>query len=150
MEQPRKIVPPFWFVLALGLAVLLHYLMPIGRIIPEPWSYSGALLVVVGIVMSAAGAGAFRRVGTPVVPFERSTVLVTDGLYRFTRNPMYLGLVLSLCGVAILLGSISAWIPIPVFVWIIQARFIAGEERFLEEIFGEQYRAYRQRVRRWL
>jgi protein-S-isoprenylcysteine O-methyltransferase Ste14 len=150
MEQPRKIVPPIWFVLALGVAVLLHYLVPIARIVPEPWSYSGAVLIVLGIVMSASGAGAFRRVGTPVVPFERSTVLVTDGLYRFTRNPMYLGLVLTLCGVAILLGSLGAWIAVPVFVWIIQTRFIAGEERFLEEIFGEQYRAYRQRVRRWL
>ena len=150
MEQKRRILPPIWFLLALGLAVALHYLLPIARLLSPPWSYAGAVLVIVGIVMSAAGSSAFRRVGTPVVPFEPSTVLVTDGLYRFTRNPMYLGLVLSLIGVAILLGSLSAWLPVPIFVWILQTQFINGEERFLEEIFGARYLEYQKRVRRWL
>ena len=108
------------------------------------------VLVVAGIVMSAAGSSAFRRAGTAVVPFERSTVLVTNGLYRFTRNPMYLGLVLSLVGVAILLGSFGAWLPLPIFIWILQTQFINGEERFLEEIFGAPYLDYKKRVRRWL
>ena len=85
-----------------------------------------------------------------MVPFEPSTVLVTEGAFRFTRNPMYLGLVLLLAGIAIALGSVGALLPIPVFVWIIQAWFILGEERFLEEIFGEAYLAYKSRVRRWL
>jgi len=150
MEQKRRILPPIWFLLALALAVALHYLLPIARLLSPPWSYAGAVLVIVGIVMSAAGSSAFRRVGTPVVPFEPSTVLVTDGLYRFTRNPMYLGLVLSLIGVAILLGSLSAWLPVPIFVWILQTQFINGEERFLEEIFGARYLEYQKRVRRWL
>jgi protein-S-isoprenylcysteine O-methyltransferase Ste14 len=85
-----------------------------------------------------------------VVPFERSTALVTDGLFRYTRNPMYLGLTLVLAGVALLLGSLGAWLPIPVFVAIIQVNFIAGEERFLTELFGEEYLVYKQRTRRWL
>ena len=63
---------------------------------------------------------------------------------------MYLGMVLLLLGVAIALGSLGAWLPIPVFVWIIQARFIVGEERFLEQTFGEPYVAYKRAVRRWL
>jgi protein-S-isoprenylcysteine O-methyltransferase Ste14 len=150
MEQKRRILPPIWFLLALVLAAALHYVVPIARLFSPPWSYAGAVLVVVGIVMGAAGSSAFRRVGTPVVPFETSTVLVTDGLYRFTRNPMYLGLVLSLVGVAILLGSLSAWLPVPIFVWILQTQFINGEERFLEEIFGARYLEYKKRVRRWL
>ena len=150
MEQKRRILPPIWFLLALALAVALHYLLPIAQLFPAPWSYAGAVLVVAGIVMSAAGSSAFRRAGTAVVPFERSTVLVTNGLYRFTRNPMYLGLVLSLVGVAILLGSFGAWLPLPIFIWILQTQFINGEERFLEEIFGAPYLDYKKRVRRWL
>lgn len=150
MEQKRKILPPVWLLLALGLAVALHYVAPIVRIFTPPWSYSGAVLVVLGIAMSAAGAGAFKRAGTPVVPFEPSTALVTQGLYRFTRNPMYLGLVLSLLGAAILLGSLGALLTLPAFVWILQTQFIAGEERFLEGIFGARYLDYKKRVRRWL
>ena len=150
MEYRRRILPPVWFLLAVLLAIGLHYVMPIMRVVPAPWSYSGALLVVLGLAISATGAGAFKRVGTPVVPFEPSTTLVTDGLYRFTRNPMYLGLVLALLGAAILLGSLGALVPVPLFTWILQTQFIKGEERFLEEIFGERYLAYQQRVRRWL
>ncbi len=150
MEYRRRILPPVWFLLAVLLAIGLHYVMPIMRVVPAPWSYSGALLVVLGLALSATGAGAFKRVGTPVVPFEPSTTLVTDGLYRFTRNPMYLGLVSALLGAAILLGSLGALVPVPLFAWILQTQFIKGEERFLEEIFGERYLAYQQRVRRWL
>jgi protein-S-isoprenylcysteine O-methyltransferase Ste14 len=150
MEQRRRILPPVWFLLALALTIALHYVVPITRIVSPPWSYSGAVLALLGITISATAAGAFRRAGTPVVPFEPSTALVTGGLYRFTRNPMYLGLVLSLLGVTILFGSLGAMLPVPVFVWILQTQFIEGEERFLEEIFGERYLAYKQRVRRWL
>jgi protein-S-isoprenylcysteine O-methyltransferase Ste14 len=150
VEQKRRILPPVWWLLAMLLAIALHYAMPIRQLLSAPWSYSGAVLIVLGIALSAAGSGAFKRAGTPVVPFERSTALVTDGLYRFTRNPMYLGLVLSLVGVSILLGSVGAFLAIPVFVWILQTQFIAGEERFLEEIFGARYLDYKTRVRRWL
>jgi protein-S-isoprenylcysteine O-methyltransferase Ste14 len=63
---------------------------------------------------------------------------------------MYLGMVALLIGVAILLGTLGAFMPVPVFAWIIQTWFVAGEERFLEQIFGEQYLAYKRAVRRWI
>jgi protein-S-isoprenylcysteine O-methyltransferase Ste14 len=150
MEQKRKLVPPVWFLLSLIAMVALHRWLPIVRLVSPPVSYAGIVLVVAGLAISATAANAFRRAGTPVIPFERSTTLVTGGLYRYTRNPMYLGLVLILFGVAIMLGTLGAFLPIPVFVWIIQTRFIAGEERFLEEIFGEEYLALKRRVRRWI
>lgn len=150
MEQKRRIVPPIYFLCALLLMGALHFFAPLARIFEPPLSYLGGLFAVAGIAISAWGARAFRKAGTPVIPFERSTVLVETGLYRFTRNPMYLGLVLALVGVAVLLGSAGAFIPIVPFVWIIQTRFIVGEEKFLEEIFGAEYLAYKLRVRRWL
>ena len=85
-----------------------------------------------------------------MIPFERATALVTSGSFRFTRNPMYHGMALLLFGVAVLLGSAGALLPIPVFVWIIQMRFIRGEERFLEGLFGKDYVVYKSRVRRWI
>jgi hypothetical protein len=81
------------------------------------------------------------------VPPER---LVTSGIYRYTRNPMYLGTTAFLLGMAIMLGSITALLPVPLFMLVIEYRFIRPEELFLETLFGEDYRAYRERVRRWL
>ena len=150
MEQKRKIIPPVYLAAALLAAVPLHFLVPIARFVAPPYSYLGAVPLVGGIVMAAAASNAFRRAGTPVLPFERSTALVTGGLYRVTRNPMYLGMVLVLAGTALLFGSLGALLPLPVFVWALRRNFILGEERFLEQIFGAQYVSYKARVRRWL
>ena len=108
------------------------------------------MLLVLGIAIAVVNATAFRKAGTPVVPFHKSTTLVTTGFYRYTRNPMYLGMVTGLLGIAILFGSASAFLPIPVFILIIQEWFIKGEERFLEEIFGSQYVEFKKRARRWI
>ena len=128
----------------------LHYAIPLARVVDPPLSYLGLVPLVIGITIAATAARMFDRAGTPIRPFERSTKLVTAGPYRYTRNPMYVGLTLILIGVWLLLGTASAALPIGIFVWIIQSRFIRGEERFLDEIFGEQYRGYKSRVRRWI
>lgn len=150
MEQQRKIVPPIYFLSALILMAALHLFLPVTRLIAPPFTYLGVLLVVLGLGVAVVAARAFDVVGTPVVPFVKSKVLVTDGLYRITRNPMYLGMVLVLFGAWVLFGTLSPVVPIPIFALIIDRNFVQGEERFLEEIFGEPYREYRRRVRRWL
>jgi protein-S-isoprenylcysteine O-methyltransferase Ste14 len=149
MEKKRRIVPPVWLLATLLALVALHHWLPLRQLVPAPWSYAGAVLIALGLLLGGPALLAFRRARTPVVPFERSTALVTSGSFRFTRNPMYAGMVLLLLGVATLLGSLGAYLPIPLFIWIIQRNFIEGEERFLTEIFGEQYQAYQRRVRRW-
>jgi protein-S-isoprenylcysteine O-methyltransferase Ste14 len=145
-----KILPPVYFVAALIAMYSLHRLVPGGTLIPAPYHWIGALVLLAGLVCAGRAAGRFRRVGTPVRPFERSTVLVTEGLYRYTRNPMYLGLTLMLVGIAVLLGSFSPFLLVPIFIWWIQRQFIEREEIFLEGIFGQEYLAYKTRVRRWL
>jgi len=137
-------------LLALLAMVGLHVALPLARIVAPPASYLGLVPLLIGIVITATAARAFSRAGTPIRPFERSTQLVTSGLYRYTRNPMYVGLTLILIGTWLLLGTASALVPIAVFIWIIQEGFIRGEERFLDEIFGEEYRGYKNRVRRWI
>ena len=150
MSAPsRRILPPVWLVIALLLTYVLDRWLPIAEIFSWPWYLAGAPLIVLGIVMAASSAGAFRRAGTPMIPFERSTTLVIRGWYRVTRNPMYLGMALVLAGTGVLQGSVGALLPLPAFIAVLHFRFILGEERFLEEIFGEEFRAYRLRVRRW-
>lgn len=150
MKEQRKIVPPVYMLFALLAMVGLHYAIPLAGIVEPPVSYLGLVPLFVGSTIAATAPRMFDRIGTPIRPFERSTALVTRGLYRYTRNPMYLGLTLILIGVWLLLGTASVLVPIAVFIWIIQEGFIRGEERFLDEIFGEEYRGYKSRVRRWI
>ncbi len=120
--------------------VTLHYLAPIHQLLPMPFKYAGVPLVLGGICVTAVAARAFTRVGTPVVPFEKSTVVVTNGLFRFSRNPMYLGMVMALVGVAMLLRSAAAFGPIPIFAWLVYHQFIHPEEQFLEELLVRNIR----------
>ena len=128
----------------------LHAFVPIMVLVAAPYRYGGIALIVLGFAVTAPAAQAFRRLDTPLKPFEESTVVVTTGMFRFTRNPMYLGMVVGLLGIAILLGSLAAFLPVPLFVAIIHFRFIVHEERFMEELFGAEYLAYKRKVRRWI
>lgn len=102
-----------------------------------------------GIMMSAISAGMFKQAKTGIEPFEEATTLITGGFYRVTRNPMYLGMFLMLFGVAFLMGSLGALLPLLMFVLIIRNNFVLGEERFLEAAFGQGYLDYKSGVRRW-
>jgi protein-S-isoprenylcysteine O-methyltransferase Ste14 len=112
--------------------------------------YAGGVLAIAGIALVTTAAGLFRRMGTNVRPTQPSTTLVATGLYRWTRNPMYLGMALLYAGLALLLDSIVALILLAVVLVIIRTQVIAREERYLEARFGDDYRAYKRQVRRWL
>ena len=150
MSERHKIIPPVYFFASLLASAALNYWLPVARIVPAPYNWAGALLVAGGLALALWAAGLFRLAGTPVRPFKPSTVLVTGGVYRFTRNPMYLGMATVLLGAAVLFGTLSAFLPLPLFVWQIQRKFVVHEEAFLEEIFGPAYVEYKARVRRWL
>jgi protein-S-isoprenylcysteine O-methyltransferase Ste14 len=92
----------------------------------------------------------FRKLHTTVKPFEESAVLVTSGPYRLSRNPMYLGFVLILTGTAILLGSLTPFLVIPVYAALIDRVFIQAEERMLARKFGAEWQTYRGETRRWI
>ncbi|MEO1167904.1 MAG: isoprenylcysteine carboxylmethyltransferase family protein [Pseudomonadota bacterium] len=112
----------------------------------------GYALIAIGIgfdLISIAGFLRARTTVTPLVP-EKASTLVTDGLYRITRNPMYLGLLLILTGFAILRGSPINAIFLVTFVLYLNAFQIRPEEERLTKIFGADYESYKQRVRRWL
>ena len=144
------LVAPVWVLLG-GLGMLaLHRGFPVVLVVPQPWNWLGLAPVAVGLALALSGVRLFRRAGTAIEPWGTPSALVVEGPYRFTRNPMYLGLALSLFGLAVWLGTLTPFLVIPLFVWVITARFIYGEEQRLEARFGDQYRAYKARVRRWI
>ncbi|MCH8163930.1 MAG: isoprenylcysteine carboxylmethyltransferase family protein [Proteobacteria bacterium] len=153
--MPRKIIPPAYLMTSLLLMFILDRYLPVQDIISSTFNYSGFKYMAIfvglsGFALIASGALYFKKSATAIRPFETSTALVKGGPYRFTRNPMYLGMVLILIGTAIYLGSLAPWFIIPVFFLIIQEWFIKHEEPFLENIFGKEYQDYRTKVRRWI
>lgn len=109
-------------------------------------------LMVAGIVICALGVVSFRRAGTTVNPMKPKTAgsLVVSGIYRRTRNPMYLGFLLGLAAWAVYLSNALAFLFLPVFVLYLNRFQIRPEERALAAVFGTDYAAYQSKVRRWL
>jgi len=147
-----KVPPP---VVALFVALLMWLA---GRKVPTlafvmPQRKGLALgLLVAGVCVSILGVASFRRARTTVNPLkpERASCLVRSGIYRYTRNPMYLGLLLILLAWAIFLANIAAFIFLPAFVLYLNRFQIRPEERVLASVFGQDFASYRSKVRRWL
>ena len=110
------------------------------------------VLAAAGIVLALAGVRAFHRVNTTIHPNhpERTSTLVTTGVYRFSRNPMYVGLALVLAGWALWLANLAAAALVAVFVVYMNRFQITPEEQAMAGLFGDRYDAYRASVRRWL
>lgn len=143
-------LPPVILLIAILLMTALHVVVPGGQIFTGLWRLTGALPIAAGLILNIWADHLFERAGTSVKPFDPSVVLILNGPFRITRNPMYLGMTLVLTGVAIGLGSWLPWIVVPLFLRVITVRFITPEERKLKEAFGVPYVAYRARVRRWI
>jgi protein-S-isoprenylcysteine O-methyltransferase Ste14 len=125
-------------LLAATLMWVLHRWLPLGHLIATPWNYFGLLPVVIGRAITVAAGTRFRQARTtfdPCKPRETSS-LVTEGVFRISCNPMYLGLVLLLIGWAIWLGTASPWLVVPLFVILMTIAQIVPEEVALEERFG--------------
>ena len=153
MDQlpPRgPLVPPLYLVAALAVMGLLHYFLPFMVLWDAPWRYAGAAVIVLSVGLGFWAVYLFRKAETGVVPFTPVKSLVAHGPYQFTRNPMYLGMAGVLVGTAILFGSLAPFLAIPVFMALIEWRFILAEEAMLAAELGEAYAEYKARVRRWL
>ena len=111
---------------------------------------AGVVLFVAGAVLAGSGLAIFRSVRTTTVPGEASKKLVTWGPYRFTRNPMYVGLSLAYLGEAGLLKQIYPVLLLPLVIAYVNWTVIPVEEARLKEVFGGDYERYRSKVRRWL
>ena len=156
-DTPSVLLPPpliyFGFLAAgWGLGLLAHKFsvnMGLGLAVEARRGLALALILG-GLLLDGAAAGYFRRLGTPPEPWKPTTVLATGGLYKFSRNPIYLGFAITYLGLAIAMDSpIALGLLIPCLI-VIDRFVIAREERYLSARFGAEYDAYRQKVRRWL
>jgi protein-S-isoprenylcysteine O-methyltransferase Ste14 len=145
-----RVPPPVYYVVAFLLGVALELVFPTDW---PPFGVRLAIAIIGGgawLALDGAAMVFFRRAGTSVPPMKPTTVLVTSGPYRVTRNPMYLGMVFLYVALAFAIGVIWALVFIPAVIVIIDRFVIAREEPYLERKFGQSYRDYKARVRRWL
>jgi protein-S-isoprenylcysteine O-methyltransferase Ste14 len=144
--------PPFLY----AAAVLGGYVLDRWRPLPIVSGGSGALeivalvICVLGLAVVASAIQRFRHYKTSLVPIVPSTALAKDGPYRFTRNPMYLGLLILSCGLALAMNSVWTLVLLVPAVVAMNVLVIAREERYLERKFGAEYVEYKQQVRRWV
>ncbi len=152
-DNPGVIAPPpLLFLGALATGAALDFgLVRVSTGLPG-WFRLGVCAVLVAATVALLGGafGRFRRAGTHVEPWRPSTALVTDGVYRRTRNPIYLGMALAYVGLALALDSVVALVLLAPLLALLQIGVVAREERYLERKFGDDYRRYRASVRRWL
>ena len=147
-----KLPPVLVFFLGLGIMFGCYYMKP-------DWSYQFAyqttisrLFLALGVLSAFSGIIAFRYTGTTVDPRtpDKASALVQGGVYKLTRNPMYLGMALVLIGGLIRIGSPLSTIGVIFFIWFLTQYQIKPEEEALSRLFGDEYDSYRKSVRRWV
>jgi protein-S-isoprenylcysteine O-methyltransferase Ste14 len=146
-----RVPPPLFYVGGFLFGVGLELAFPVEG--PEAWiRIAGAALGLIGFFsFDSPAMMSFRRAGTSVIPFKPTTAIVTSGWpYGYTRNPMYVGMAFLYAGFAFAFGVIWAFASLPLVLVAIDRLVIAREEPYLERRFGDAYREYRSRVRRWL
>ena len=144
------IPPPLLYVLPFVLARFLQSVLPLPFLPERIVEVAAILFFAVGIILCIWSIGLFRRSKTSLVPVKPTATLVLSGPYQVTRNPMYLGLLCLYLAAAFWLNLVWALILVPLVIGIVQRMAIKKEERYLEQQFGEAYRQYKARVRRWI
>lgn len=145
-----QLLPPHVLLAAICVSYALDRYLPVAQLWGSPCGTIGGIIVVLALAVNIFCALHFRWRETTVIPFQESSQLVTDGLFRWSRNPIYVSMVVVLVGFAIGWGSLSPWLVPPLFAWIIDRKFIQHEEAMLHDKFGGEYEEYCERVRRWL
>ena len=151
MNLRLRIPPPIWLLLFGTLMWMLDRLAPVADLLQPPLNRAGWVLVLAGAAIIATAMLQFRRAHTTVNPLapSKASALVSSGIFSYSRNPMYLGLAFALCGWAVVLGSLSPWVALPLFVLVITRLQIEPEEAALTTLFGATYTESCARVGRW-
>lgn len=150
MMRMKKILPPTLLIICIVIMFLLHLVLPVSCILPFPINMIGLIFIVNGVLISMISSNHFEQKKTTVMTFDIPEVLVIDGLYRYSRNPMYVGLGLIIIGIWMLLSTVSPAIVVIAYFILLDIYYIRFEEKVLEMKFGEAYIEYKARVRRWI
>ena len=138
-------LPPVWLFGCLLVTWLSPWRVPWGAV-----ALPGMLIVLVGILLTFAALVEFRRAKTTVIPRQAPDALITSGIFRYSRNPIYLSDVLILLGFALMWGKVVGFLLVPLFALMLDKRFIRGEEVRLRDAFGAGFEAYAAKTRRWI
>ena len=141
--------PPLLYAVPLALGIYLQHVRPQALLPAGAGRPLGIILVAFGFI-GMAGVLAFRRAGTSPNPWRPTTSLVLTGPYRWTRNPMYVGMTLLYLGTTAWVNTVWPLIPLPFILLVMQRGVIAREEAYLDARFGDDYRSYKGKVRRWI
>ncbi len=139
-----------YFMLIILINIILHYFMPIKQVIFFPYRYIGVLLFILGWIPNIWLGIYFRKIGTSISAKEMPKKLITSKLFKFSRNPNYLGMAIALFGEAVFLGSLITFLIPSLFIILLHELNIPFEEENLEKKFGKRYLAYKKKVRRWI
>lgn len=147
-----RIPPPVYALTFIALMWLIHQQLPVAFWLNTPWTTTGLIIMAVALAPAFAAFRIFSRFHTTADPRhpEKAQQLVTAGIFSYSRNPMYLSLLLVLTGWAIHLGSVTPLFFPPLFYWLITTLQIKPEEEILQDVFGPDYDRYLQVTRRWI
>ena len=145
-----RLIPPIVYFGPFAVMWAVHWWRP--WVIPGDLTLTvtGVVLMVVGIALTAWSVATFSRAHTTVIPWEHVAAMVTTGPFKLSRNPIYLADAIAYLGATLLIRS---WWPLailPGILWVMRRKVIDREEAYLSERFGDSYREYQHRVRRWL
>lgn len=146
----KKVIPPILFILCIAVMIGLNIFVPEQKYLEPPYTYLGILLIIIGLVMAIRIRKIFDQIGTEIDTFKRPRKLVKSGLFRISRNPIYLGFTISLIGIWLLIGNLVSLIGIVIFFLISNIWYIPYEEKNMEKEFGNDYKVYKSKVRRWI
>lgn len=146
----RQINPPKLMLFCIILMITFDLWLPIMEVGHWFVSIMGLFIMVSGGILAKSGSDYFEEKGTNIETFLPPDMLVSDGLYKYSRNPMYLGFMLLLIGLTILLGSLAAAVVCGLFFLVMNAWYIPYEEKVMHEIFRDAYAKYKLKTRRWL
>lgn len=145
--------PPLYYLIGLLVGFVIQRFYPIYLAKPghRVITYTlGGIWIFLGLLLIAWALFSFRRAGTSPIPHVPSTALALNGPYRLARNPMYLAMALICVGIGLAVNMLWPLLSVPVVVVIVDRTVILREERYLEAKFGDSYRQYKSRVRRWM
>lgn len=144
-------VPPVWLATALALAWAQARLLPMGLGFGGGFAdFLGGVLIGGGLILIALAAWEMRRARTTLIPNREAAKLVTSGIFKRSRNPIYIGDALILAGFILRWDAVLALVLLPCFVWIIEKRFVIPEENMLRRKFRADFARYMQKTRRWV
>ena len=147
-----KIPPPVYMLIMAYIMWLLDKFLPLYNWLNSPWNKLGLIIIGMAILLDIWSLLLFFHAKTTPNPMKPGSTshLVTSGLYRYSRNPMYLGLLMMLIGWGLYLGSLSPLSMLPLFIRLLTKQQIEPEEIILMDKFGPEYKDFQQRVRRWI